>query len=76
MKNEYKVNFVWDDEALVWIASSDDILGLILEHDSFDILVDRVCQTIPELLVSSLVINDDIFLNISASGYRKVNING
>ena len=28
---EYVVNFTWDNEADVWIATSDDIPGLVLE---------------------------------------------
>lgn len=28
---EYVVKFVWDDDANVWIATSNDIPGLILE---------------------------------------------
>jgi hypothetical protein len=31
---EYVVNFEWDDEAKVWIATSDDIDGLVLESES------------------------------------------
>ena len=47
---EYIVNFVWDDEAAVWIASSDDIPGLILESGSLDALIERVRYAAPELL--------------------------
>jgi len=47
---EYKVNFYWDDEAQVWVATSDDIQGLILEDTSIDILKERVKMAIPELL--------------------------
>ena len=28
----YKIQLVWDDEAKVWMATSDDIPGLILEE--------------------------------------------
>ena len=37
----YTVNLVWDDEAAVWIATSEDIPGLVLESGSFDAL----CRT-------------------------------
>ena len=50
MINDFKIAFTWDDEACVWIATSEDIRGLILEHSSFDTLVERVRQAIPELL--------------------------
>lgn len=47
---EYIVNFTWDDEANVWIATSDDIPGLVLESGSFDALLERTRFAIPELL--------------------------
>ena len=47
---EAVVNFFWDDEAEVWIATSDDVPGLVLESESFDKLVERVRTAIPELL--------------------------
>lgn len=47
---EYIVNFIWDNEADVWIATSKDIPGLVLESGSFDALMKRVRFAIPELL--------------------------
>ncbi len=47
---DYKIKFTWDDEAAVWIATSDDVPGLVLESGSFDALVERVRHAIPELL--------------------------
>ena len=47
---EYVVNFTWDNEACVWIATSDNIPGLTLESGSFDALVERIRFAVPELL--------------------------
>lgn len=47
---EYTVIFSWDDEASVWIATSEDIPGLVLESGSFDALVERVRFAAPELI--------------------------
>ena len=47
---EYKINFMWDDEADVWVATSDDVRGLVLEHGSLDVLMDRVRIAVPELI--------------------------
>lgn len=47
---EYTVNFTWDNDADVWIATSDDIPGLVLESGSFDALLERTRFAIPELL--------------------------
>lgn len=46
----YKVNLTWDEEAAVWVATSDDIPGLVLESGSFDALLERVRFAAPELL--------------------------
>ncbi len=47
---EYVVNLDWDNEADVWIATSEDIPGLVLESGSYDALLERVRFAIPELL--------------------------
>ena len=47
---EYTVNLIWDNEADVWIATSDDIPGLVLESGSFDALLERVRFAVSELL--------------------------
>jgi len=47
---EYDIILTWDDEASVWIAESNDIPGLILESASFDNLIERVKNAVPDLL--------------------------
>lgn len=47
---DYVVKLVWDTEASVWVATSDDIPGLVLESGSFDALIERVRFAAPELL--------------------------
>ncbi len=49
----YVVNFTWDPEAGVWIATSNDIPGLVLESESFDSLKRRVIPAASELLALS-----------------------
>ena len=44
------VKLTWDPEASVWVATSDDIPGLVLESGSFDALLERVRFAAPELL--------------------------
>ena len=46
----YRIKFVWDNEADVWIATSEDVPGLVLESGSFDALIERVKYAIPELV--------------------------
>ena len=46
----YNIQLAWDDEAKVWMATSDDIPGLILENESADKLIQRVILTAPEII--------------------------
>jgi predicted RNase H-like HicB family nuclease len=40
----------WDDEAQVWVATSDDVPGLATEAPSIEALVERLRAIIPELM--------------------------
>lgn len=46
----YKIKMSWDGEAAVWIATSDDVPGLVLESESLDALFKKVRTAVPELL--------------------------
>ena len=46
----YRIKMYWDSEAEVWIATSSDVPGLVLESGSFDTLLERVRYTVPELI--------------------------
>ena len=41
----------WDQEAKVWVASSDDVPGLATGADTFEDLIEKLKIVIPELLV-------------------------
>ena len=40
----------WDDEARVWVATSDDIPGLVAEAETQEHLIGRLRKLVPELL--------------------------
>ncbi len=40
----------WDDEARVWVATSDDVPGLATEGSTLEALIDKLKIMIPELL--------------------------
>ncbi len=42
------VNILWDNEANVWIATCD-VLGIVLESESYDELIKRVIEAAPEM---------------------------
>lgn len=43
----------WDSEAGVWVAESGDVLGLVMEAETLDQLVERLRTLVPELLALS-----------------------
>ena len=47
---DYMITCTWDPEARVWIATSNDIPGLVLESGSLDTLMERTRIAVPELL--------------------------
>lgn len=48
-----KVNAVWDDEAQVWVATSDDVPGLATEAETCEALFAKLKILIPELLAAN-----------------------
>jgi predicted RNase H-like HicB family nuclease len=44
------VHAEWDAEAKVWVASSDDVPGLITEAPTVEALTEKLAVIIPELL--------------------------
>lgn len=59
---DYVVKMGWDDVAHVWIATSDDIPGLVMESGSYDALIDRVESAVPELLSLNHLDDDPVTL--------------
>ncbi len=55
MKNEMEIKpfFIraeWDEDAQVWVASSDDVPGLATEEETLEGLIIKLKIMIPELL--------------------------
>jgi len=44
------VNAEWDPEAKVWVATSDDVPGLITEAETVEALTEKISVLVPELL--------------------------
>jgi predicted RNase H-like HicB family nuclease len=49
----FHVTAEWDEEARVWVASSDDVPGLATGADTFEELIAKLKVAIPELLVEN-----------------------
>ena len=50
MNKPYYVHAAWDEEARVWVASSEDVPGLATEAETTEALIDKLKILIPELL--------------------------
>lgn len=46
----YVIHATWDEEAKVWVATSDDVPGLATEADTAEQLIEKVKVMVPELL--------------------------
>ena len=50
MNKPYYVHAQWDEEAKVWVASSEDVPGLATESYTTESLIQKLKTLIPELL--------------------------
>lgn len=70
---EYKIMIIWDSQAAVWIATSEDVPGLVLESGSMDALIERVRFAIPDLLsLNQTPIKESISLFFQLERHEKV----
>ncbi len=51
---ELTVRVTWDDEADAWIAFSDDLPGLAIEHADFDQIMEILLDVGPDLVSANL----------------------
>ena len=73
---EYIIKLSWDAEAAVWIATSDDIQGLVLESGSLDALIERVRFAVPELLALNGAGSQTLSLCFISERHEKVYASG
>ena len=66
-----RIKLIWDNEACVWVATSPDVPGLILEGGSLDALIERVKVAVPELLELN---GDASPVTLSYSARREVSL--
>jgi predicted RNase H-like HicB family nuclease len=50
MQKIFFIRAEWDAEAAVWVASSDDVPGLVTEAETLDALSAKLEIMVPELL--------------------------
>ena len=50
IKKPFFIRAEWDEEACVWVATSDDVPGLATEAETVEGLIEKLRSMIPELL--------------------------
>ncbi|MBN1904655.1 MAG: DUF1902 domain-containing protein [Deltaproteobacteria bacterium] len=50
IRKPFFIRAEWDEEAAVWVATSDDVPGLATEEDTLEGLIEKLKILIPELL--------------------------
>ena len=63
-KKDVKVEAFWDEEAKVWVASSDDVPGLITEAATMELLIQKIRILIPELFRANNIVTDEETIDI------------
>jgi hypothetical protein len=51
MQKVFFIRAEWDNDASIWSATSDDVLGLATEADSIEILLNKLSSMVPELVL-------------------------
>lgn len=55
---QIRVTAIWDSDAGVWVAGSEDVPGLVTEADTSEQLVQKLKVLIPELLELNGMLSD------------------
>lgn len=55
----FKVQAFWDAEAEVWVATSEDLPGLVTEASTIEILTQKLREMIPELIFLNRILPPD-----------------
>jgi len=68
------VEAVWDPDASVWVATSDDVPGLVTEADTLETLAERLRVMIPDILAANGLLPRDIesgSISFELTGHRE-----
>jgi uncharacterized protein DUF1902 len=66
MNRDITIQARWDSEAAVWLATSEDVPGLVVEADSWPGMINEVQLVLPELLELSGQSGDKLSLTFRA----------
>ncbi|HMK80616.1 MAG TPA: DUF1902 domain-containing protein [Xanthobacteraceae bacterium] len=66
MQRDITIQARWDDEASVWLATSEDVPGLVVEADTWATMINEVQLVLPELLELAGQSHDKLSLTFKA----------
>jgi len=66
MTRDITIQARWDSEASVWLATSEDVPGLVVEADTWPAMINEVQLVLPELLELSGAVGDKLSLTFKA----------
>jgi len=66
MNRDITITARWNAEAAVWLATSDDVPGLVVEADTWTAMIEEARLVLPELLELSGQPNDRLSLTFKA----------
>jgi len=72
MSRSITINARWDAEASVWLATSNDVPGLVAEADTWPAMIEEVRLVLPDLLELSGERGDNLSLTFRAEEHLEV----
>jgi hypothetical protein len=72
MSRPITIDARWDDEAGVWLATSADVPGLVVEAETWPSMIEEVRLVLPELLALSGQRQDQLSLTFKAEEHLDV----
>jgi hypothetical protein len=72
MTRSITIDARWDGEASVWIATSDDVPGLVVEVDAWPVMIEEVRLVLPDLLELAGERADNLSLTFRAEEHLDV----
>jgi len=65
----------WDEEANMWVATSDDIPGLVTEAETIENLVEKLKIIVPELLeANGITYEKELSLEILSRRFELIHV--
>ena len=70
MNRDISIQARWDGEASVWIATSNDVPGLVVEADSWPAMINEVRLVLPDLMDLSEQAQKELSLTFKAEEHH------